>query len=236
MDGRVRFLLASIIAIVFILVFFVFIPLFRDLPFWTESNQESANKATIVSAYSSLIYTLVTVIGVLAAVFSLVFVGVQLRILQSSNEASALQNMVSTMVQINAATIEDKTVAEMWIKGNANLQDLDPADFRRFHLIAATEMTFYQNLWHQQRDQGTGQTMWRSLEKGLIQELDTPGRGKWWNLKKLDYDDDFRLYVDGLVNKKRTQSGNVAQAQRTTIAGLVGFGLGVLATLLWKQG
>jgi hypothetical protein len=127
---------------------------------------------------------LAQIIGAIAVVASLVFVGVQLRqntkaiLTQTSQTHSALYH------SIIAGLSENGEVARIWRVGLLDFQSLSPDDRVRFLAFVSTLFRYYEAS-HVQSQRGLlDADHWRTIEQQVTDLACQPGVKAWWQLRR----------------------------------------------------
>jgi hypothetical protein len=140
------------------------------------------------------------VVGAVAVVISLVYVGFQLHLNTTQlrrGEANA------TLMQASAfrlAVAGNGEVARLLDRGLTNDQVLDAPDRMRFEMLLSefTWITFH--MWERFRLRiGTRGQWQRGPLPALARYLSTPGGKAWWEVAKVRFPPDFSATVDGAL-------------------------------------
>jgi hypothetical protein len=139
---------------------------------------------------------LAQIIGAIAVVASLVFVGVQLRqntkaiLTQTSQTHSALYH------SIIAGLSENGEVARIWRVGLADMDSLAPDERVRFMAFVSTLFRYYEASHVQSLRGLLDAEHWRTIEQQVTDLAAQPGIQAWWQLRQHWHSDAFRLWFE----------------------------------------
>ena len=138
-------------------------------------------------------------VGGVAVVASLVYVGLQVRQSTQTTRAASHHATIDSLREWSLSIVEDNDVADLWLKGNADSTLLDERDQLKytmlmFALLRIFETNFYQN------QVGTGERKLLHSEELNMQWLfSNPGVQRWWRDQPFALDSDFAEYIESLL-------------------------------------
>ena len=139
------------------------------------------------------------IIGAVAVVASLVFVGFQLRQNTRAMKLSSTNDLMSQLEQKLGELAEDKDTAELVFRGIPDPKSLEGLDLYRFTLVCQSTY-FYMAKAHYQYRAGTLEPeIWATLHSQLANFMNTPGMARYWKQHGWNFPEQFRAYIEDEV-------------------------------------
>ena len=155
------------------------------------------------------------IIGAIAVVASLIFVGVQLRQNTKAVRASTSQAHSAVYHGIIASIVDNAEFAHIWREGLADVTSLDADERVRFLAFASTLFRFYESSQVQWlRGQLDGEH-WHTIEQQALSLSGQPGILAWWKLRK---DWHSRAFQDWFEALKPTSPARLYALETDTTA------------------
>lgn len=139
------------------------------------------------------------IVGAIAVVASLLFVGVQLRQNTGAVRASASQSHSAVYHGIIASIVDDAGFARIWRRGLEDLASLDPDERVRFVAFASTLFRFYESSHVQWLRGQLDQEHWHTVEQQALSLRGQPGIGVWWQLRRSWHSKPFQDWFEALA-------------------------------------
>lgn len=139
------------------------------------------------------------VLGGLAVVIGLVFVGLELRQNTLAQRVTATQALSVNYENAVDALGKDTETACIYVRGINGLNNLNGIERYRFftlwfHVLRAGEQAHYYSL------EGMVDTrIWRGYERQLSEVFRYPGFQQYWQVRKHWYSDEFQDFVDQAI-------------------------------------
>jgi hypothetical protein len=139
------------------------------------------------------------VVGGLAVVIGLVFVGLELRQNTRMQRVTATQALSVNYENAVDALGKDTQTACIYVRGINGLDNLNGIERYRFfvlwfHVLRAGEQLHYYSL------EGMVDTrIWRGYERQLNEIFRYPGVQQYWQIRKAWYSDEFQSFVDQMI-------------------------------------
>ena len=142
----------------------------------------------------------IEIIGVIAVLMSLVFVGLELRQNSELLRITATQTLAaeySDALEVIAYEGEAACVYAIGINGLHNLNDVQRLRFfvQMFLIFRSAEQLHYYSIEGMVENR-----VWRGFERQLNEVANLPGVQEWWNVRNLWFSDEFQEYIDGLIS------------------------------------
>jgi len=147
-----------------------------------------------------MIRTLVEIVGVVAVVISIVFVGMELRqntdAVQTANHFSLLELNMG----VNEYYYQYPKLAVVWDQIDAG----DESKFTEEQRADARQIRMMQfNIWeaafYSHRSGQLDEELWRAWESSYLDYLKTVATREWWESRKDRFGISFQHYIDGLI-------------------------------------
>ncbi|HEY5072305.1 MAG TPA: hypothetical protein VII63_09765 [Caulobacteraceae bacterium] len=137
------------------------------------------------------------IVGGAAVVVSLFYVGLQLRqntmqLRRAAGDATLTQNSAFRMTIVNS-----REVAELWTRGLADEEPLDPPDLLRLEALFTERVWIAHHHWDRSRHGLSTRGQWeRSTLKNLVRFLATRRGEAWWAGYKATMPPQYAAAVD----------------------------------------
>lgn len=152
-------------------------------------SEKAPSKLTIVGS----------VVGHIAVVASLLYVGYEIRLNTRVAKAQAHQDLVAlTMVLGDPVIAEIDDVADLRNRADSGLQTLSPSDLHRFRTYSNRFFNVFELAYYQWREGLLEDDVWEGFRRGLEQQLGRRGFEEYWEQDKSVFGPEFARYVDGL--------------------------------------
>jgi hypothetical protein len=150
----------------------------------------------------------IEIIGVVAVLIGLVFVGLELRQNSDLLRITATQTLAaeySDALEVMAYEGEAACVYALGVNGLQNLNDVQRLRFfvQMFLIFRSAEQLHYYSLEGMVEDR-----VWRGFERQLIEIANLPGVQEWWWRRNAWFSDEFQAYINGAI-----ESGPVVEPQ-----------------------
>ncbi|MEJ2140529.1 MAG: hypothetical protein P8Y61_14000 [Gammaproteobacteria bacterium] len=144
------------------------------------------------------------VVGGLAVIVGLVFVGLELRQNTLMQRVTATQALSVNYENAVDALGKDTETACIYVRGIQGLNNLDGIERYRFfvlwfHVLRAGEQLHYYSL-----EGMVDERIWRGYERQLREIFGYPGVQQYWEVRKGWYSDEFQDFVSQLINEAPT--------------------------------
>lgn len=150
----------------------------------------------------------IEVVGVVAVLLGLVFVGLELRQNSDLLRITATQTLAaeySDSLEVMAYDGEAACIYALGVNGLHNLNDVQRLRFfvQMFLIFRSAEQLHYYSLEGMVEDR-----VWRGFERQLMEVANLPGVREWWGVRSSWYSDEFQEYINETI-----ESGPVADPQ-----------------------
>ena len=141
----------------------------------------------------------IDIVGVVAVLLGLLFVGLELRQNSDLLRITATQTLASEYgdaLEVMAYEGEAACVYALGINGLHNLNDVQRLRFfvQMFLIFRAAEQLHYYSLEGMVEDR-----VWRGFQRQLQEVANLPGVQEWWQLRRSWFSDAFQRYIDAVI-------------------------------------
>jgi hypothetical protein len=144
------------------------------------------------------------VVGGLAVIIGLIFVGLELRQNTIAQRVTATQTLVVDYENAVDLLTKDNESACIYVRGNNGLENLTGIERYRyfvmwFHLLRAAEQLHYYSL-----EGMVDPRIWRGFQRQLDEVVRYPGVEQYWQLRRDWYNDEFQAFIDQIYGRQPT--------------------------------
>ena len=140
-------------------------------------------------------------IGAAAVVVSLLYLAMQIREQNKRSRLSAMHDM-SRELRETTAKFAEQEVTDIFVRANQSFESITEAESVRLIILATNFFRAWENAFLENGDGHLDGRVWEALSKDYIQPMGAPSFQHIWNLRKQNYDSDFRDYVDILEKQE----------------------------------
>jgi len=144
---------------------------------------------------------LAEIIGSLAVIVGLIFVGLELRQNTITQRVTATQTLVVDYENAVDLLAKDTESACIYVRGSNGLDNLTGIEQYRFfvmwfHVLRAAEQLHYYSL-----EGMVDQRIWRGFQRQLDEVVRYPGVQQYWERRRDWYSDEFQAFIDQVVEQ-----------------------------------
>jgi hypothetical protein len=139
-----------------------------------------------------------TLVGGIAVLASLIFVGVELRQNTRAVRATASQAHTANWQQIMNTFVENADVALLWRNGLKNLESLADDDRIRFIALASGIFRFWEGARLQWRHGQLDAEHWQNVRTCALDFASQPGLRAYWHIRRHWHSADFQEWFEAL--------------------------------------
>lgn len=144
-------------------------------------------------------YFIAEIIGVVAIVFSLLFVGVQLRQNTLATRATSHHAITDAMNQVNQNVIQNEGFTHIWLKGSMDRASLTNEQRTRFDSQLLSYFHVFDTMYYQASVGAGDLGLLESEGPGIASMFARPGVEDWWNANLFGLSQEFRDYIKTLL-------------------------------------
>jgi hypothetical protein len=144
------------------------------------------------------LYYLGELVGVVAIIGSLMFVGVQMRQSTHATRAASHHAITDTMNQANLAIAHNPEFAQIWVSGLEDRGSLNESQMAQFDMQLLSYFHIFDTMFYQARVGAGDVSLLKSEEGGIAFLSSQRGVQEWWSENPYGYSPEFRAYINSL--------------------------------------
>ena len=153
-------------------------------------------------------------VGIVAIVISLIFVGLEVRQSAAATRGATQQALADAAREASAALVEDVETAELILRflSATDWSDFTEAERFRSVILFTSMLRVYESAYYQRNEGNLSVELWAGWEASLRGVAPMPGVALYWTERRHYFDERFRLYVEGQM-KGTTNSLSLGTVQ-----------------------
>jgi hypothetical protein len=139
------------------------------------------------------------VVGGIAIVLSLIFVGYEVRQSSQTNVQTLTQAMVSDYMAGVVSLSDTPTMACIFGQAMQNYDSLRGSERAMFNVRILAVFSAFQEM-HTLNEQGAfDSSIWNGFEGLMTEALSNPGMRQWWSIRDHVFGNEFRAFIDAIL-------------------------------------
>lgn len=147
----------------------------------------------------SVIYETAQIVGSMAVVTSLAFVGLELRRNTRVTRAASHHAVTASLNELNMFWAGNAEVTRIWLAGLRDRNALPPDECWRFDSMLRSYLHVCETMFIQAALGAGDESIVTAEENGIIQIFTSQGARDWWKDNPYGYAKEFRVYIDNLI-------------------------------------
>lgn len=144
------------------------------------------------------------ILGAIAVVASLVYLGRQIHQANAQSQADARYSFVDAYGQLNLTIAQNKELASIFRRGMQG-SDLDEDEAIQFFTFLGQFLNTWSVLFDLHRENHLPESQWTVIRKDIITIITEPGGRKFWDeVGSLGVQEDFRVEVERILASGET--------------------------------
>ncbi len=119
-------------------------------------------------------------LAAIATLATLIYLALQIRQNTKTARASNYESVLNGLREFHALLAQDGEVADIYMRGTADLASLDPRERVRFNMLLYNAFTNYGVALHFYEQGMIQERLLRFFEEGYLAMLRQPGALEWW--------------------------------------------------------
>ena len=157
------------------------------------------------------------VVGALAVVISLLYVGLQVRDSARAVRSAAVNDANTSVQAWYLSLSNNRQVTENWLDGLLSPEALDTDDEYQFTMTLHSAFLAFQNSFLLAREGSLDEEIMGSITAALLPTRELPGMRRYWRQRQGYFYPDFVDYVNGLLDGE--ESSDAVDIFREAIEG-----------------
>jgi hypothetical protein len=141
-------------------------------------------------------YYLAQISAGIAVVFSLIYVGIQLKQNTRAIRLTTMESVLQQFREHEALVCQSDEVADIFWRGHQDPSGLKGPEVMRYHQLCNYYYKSFENAYFQYRDGVLDEDNWSSLKQFFIDVGNLPGMQQYWNKRKNWYSNKFQVFMD----------------------------------------
>ena len=142
---------------------------------------------------------LAQVVGALGVIISLVYVALEVGQNTQALKAATFQEMAAQSVEIGLRAVDDPEYGDFFIKAALTPDSLNELEDLRWNALLGGTFRQFENVHYQFSIGMLEPRMWKGYSAVITRFASTPGSKRWWAANREFYNEEFALYIDGVI-------------------------------------
>lgn len=145
------------------------------------------------------LYELSQIVGSIAVVASLVFIGIQIHTNMKATRAASHQASSEALVRLNLLWAENEEATRLWLLGSSDRRALTAEQKWRFDSMARAYLHVCETMYVQASLGAGDREIVSAEEDGIRTMFSSEGIRDWWAQNPYGFSTGFRKYIDALI-------------------------------------
>ncbi len=145
-------------------------------------------------------------LGAIGVIASLLYLARQMKGAASDARRAAAQGVFTKLNTAFETTSANPQLAEVFVRGTANLSVLSPEEAIQFSSVFFTLVRPYEELFYYRRADAVNEWVWESVELLVLPALTTPGALEWWAKRQSWFTSAFQAHVTEVLPKEALET------------------------------
>ena len=141
-------------------------------------------------------------VGIVAIVVSLIFVGLEVRQSAAATRGATQQALADAAREASGALVANQETADLTLRFLRSDDWSDFSEVERFQIVLlfTTMLRVYESAHYQWRERNLSPEIWSGWDASLSGVAPMPGLSKYWDERQDYFDESFQLYFEGLMS------------------------------------
>jgi hypothetical protein len=139
------------------------------------------------------------IVGTLALLVTLVYLAIQIRNNTNAVKSENVHRVTDSFNALNTLLASDSELADLWLRGSRNYQDLTDTEKGRFGFIQLAAFRIYDSLYYQIQRATSDDELWKAELDTIRWVFSFPGMRMWWRQQRFNFSPGFKEYIDDIV-------------------------------------
>lgn len=149
------------------------------------------------------------IIGGIAIVLSLIFVGIQVRQNSDAHIQTTTESVVGEYNTTTRVLAENAELACIYVRGAQNFHELPGPERVRFSAYMLSNMKALEQMHNLMLEGAINADTWNGFEGLMIEAMQLPGIQQWWQIREHWHGIRFQNYVNAMIQDSPSQSAPV---------------------------
>tara|TARA_R110002095_G_scaffold177766_2_gene155108 strand:+ start:310 stop:774 length:465 start_codon:yes stop_codon:yes gene_type:complete len=143
------------------------------------------------------------IVGALAVILSLGYVGVQIKQNTNASRSSSYRSAKSQFNAINTSVAQSAELTVIMNKALRSYNDLDEKEKSRAGWVWLSYTNIWETLYHESRDLTGHDELWKAEERTLLVVARLGGYWEWWQQNQIGGTEEFRNHIEQLMQETK---------------------------------
>ncbi len=136
------------------------------------------------------------ILGAMAVIGSLLFVGVQIRNNTRASQTAATHNLTKTFLTVTTKISEDPEMARIWAQQSRDISVLSANDLERLSPLNIMVLRSFEDVFHHHQMGQMTDEIWEGWQVFILTICSYPGVRSLWELRKHSFSLSFQAFLD----------------------------------------
>ncbi len=139
------------------------------------------------------------IVGGIAIVLSLAFVGYEIRLNNQRQVQSTTQSIVSDYSVYVSLIAEDAALACIYVRGGQDYLGMTGADRVRFSALWISILRVVEDMYYQEKAGYVDSRIWSGIDATMRESMQLPGMQQWFAQRGDWFSAEFREFLSGMI-------------------------------------
>ena len=139
--------------------------------------------------------------AVVGLIPSLIYLAAQVREQNKERRRSAVSALTGQWAAMVKTLIESSEMADIYLRGVQQFDDLSPVERLRFGSFLATFFKNSEGLYYYHKDGTLEPQHWAQVKRTMTDIASYPGTKTWWSVRRHWHTDEFAALVDQIISE-----------------------------------
>ncbi len=136
------------------------------------------------------------ILGAIAVIGSLIFVGMQIRGNTRASQTAASHNIINSFLSVVKGISDDPEMTRIWTQQTRDISGLSVSDLQRLMLINLMTLKAFEDAFHHHQMGQMSDEMWDGWQTFILTVCSYPGVRHYWEQRKNFYSRSFQAFLD----------------------------------------
>ena len=136
------------------------------------------------------------ILGAMAVIGSLLFVGVQIRSNTRTTQVAATHNLTNTFLTVLKTIADDPELTRIWLQQSQDTSDLSVSDLERMLIVNVMVLKAFEDAFYHHQMGQMSDEVWDGWQAFILTIFRYPGIRRYWEHRKYFYSRSFRAFLD----------------------------------------
>lgn len=139
--------------------------------------------------------------AVVGLIPSLIYLAVQVKDQNKERRRGAVNVLTGQWAAMVKTLAESSEMADIYLRGVQQFNDLSPVDRLRFSAYLATFFKYFEGLYYYYRDGTLEPQHWAQVRRTMTDVVSYPGTQVWWSVRRHWHTEEFAALVNQIISE-----------------------------------